>query len=157
MYWNVTRTLLTLLLMLVLIPVQSLSATYHPVPDTSRSQTGLWLSDHFALSLVETLAETEIATHKVPKSENRVSQEVVAIFNHYRNGSAARKDIESDPNASYPETHHPSQSCLVYSLPLIHVNWKQRQTPFHHAASPHRLSGWKETNALYVALNSQFI
>lgn len=44
-------------------------------------------------------------------------------------------------------TETPSSSFVAIRLP---------QTPYQHGFSDHRLSGWKESNALYVALNAQF-
>ncbi|NNN45040.1 MULTISPECIES: hypothetical protein [unclassified Vibrio] len=40
-------------------------------------------------------------------------------------------------------------SCRLISAALL-------ATPYQHFHTSYRLSGWKETNAMYVALNSQF-
>lgn len=43
-----------------------------------------------------------------------------------------------------------------YAYSLMDINWRHNQSTFYHFTSDHRISGWKETNAMYVALNSQF-
>ncbi|CAH0525130.1 hypothetical protein [Vibrio hippocampi] len=155
------KTLLTLLLMLVFMPVQGTSAEWqhHPLS----SQTGLTLfqaatpSDGFThyKGVTLSLAESESVTPKAPKSKTRFSEEVVAIVNYYRHAYVQRKDLESESDSLEQPYSHPKSAAFTDSTRLNVARWKQTSHHFHYSRS-HRISGWKETNALYVALNSQF-
>ncbi|WP_295893371.1 hypothetical protein [uncultured Vibrio sp.] len=99
-----------------------------------------------------TPSNTNNSNHHSPRpiSQSELSDSAIAILNSNRWLSASSlleeaKDVESELLDAL--THLP--------------HYKQANQPayvsFEDAfASSHRISGWKETNALYVALNSQF-
>lgn len=61
-------------------------------------------------------------------------------------------------NENDADVHHSGLDlapCLNTSLMMVPEQWVIQ--PYQHFHASHRLSGWKETNAMYVALNSQYL
>ncbi|AUI88360.1 hypothetical protein BS333_18695 [Vibrio azureus] len=68
-----------------------------------------------------------------------------------RQGGAHKLGYEQSKLSSDDDGH------FSFLYPSIAVLWRSIQTSFYGYISDHRLSGWKETNALYVALNGHFL
>ncbi|CAH1556914.1 hypothetical protein [Vibrio rotiferianus] len=99
---------------------------------------------------------TEEEPVQSPVSEGHVSQDSYAIFNYQRFTSHLRENIDDEHVDSVPDLTSPFYADAGYAYGLHTTVWRQNRSTFNHFVSDHRLSGWKETNAMYVALNSQF-
>ena len=89
-----------------------------------------------------------------PVSQSEGTIDVVAIINLNRWGMSGRIADESDSNQAESNLAdlNPSSPYKPYCHPLpANEYWVDDAL-----TSSHRISGWKESNALYVALNSQF-
>ncbi|WP_159653197.1 hypothetical protein [Vibrio atypicus] len=89
-----------------------------------------------------------------PVSQTESDSDVIAIINLSRWGMAGRHIEDGDLNELGSDTVSSSQvpPYKLYCHPLLaQAYWADRSF-----TSNHRISGWKESNALYVALNSQF-
>lgn len=91
-----------------------------------------------------------------PVTQSEVSQDWLAIIHGHRwlNGNRHFAEGESSSNGDLPNV----ESAAV---PLYHLYNKLPRVEQYLAQaarypSSYRISGWKESNALYVALNSQF-
>ncbi|MGR5194380.1 hypothetical protein ACPV4H_10830 [Vibrio rotiferianus] len=93
---------------------------------------------------------------QTPVSEGHVSQDTYAIFNYQRFTSHLRENIDDEHVDSVSDLTSPYYADAGYAYGLHTTTWRQNRSTFYHFVSDHRLSGWKDTNAMYVALNSQF-
>lgn len=99
-------------------------------------------------------ARSEQSPQSQPVSNTDDSANVVAIVNATRWSLSQRTldDREVSDTDSTPLNLNSLPPYKLYSHPVL-VNQYWTSTSF---TSNHRISGWKDTNALYVALNSQF-
>lgn len=154
MHSNFLR-LLALLLTLVMTPVEAFASIAENI-DRSNSLSGrlasahLKLTNHFA---GESRSEQDSVSYPVSQSYQR--HDAAAILHANRWSVAQREDSpqNSDPfffsGLDQPNIH----------VSLSHLGCRLRQLELlraYHFSPNHRLAGWKETNAMYVALNSQF-
>tara|TARA_Y100001956_G_scaffold53675_1_gene52394 strand:- start:2979 stop:3455 length:477 start_codon:yes stop_codon:yes gene_type:complete len=96
--------------------------------------------------------EKESSSRPVSQSEGSV--DVVAIINLNRWGMSGRHIDESDINEtdSYLADVNQLPPHKLYCHPILaKAYWADNAF-----SANHRISGWKDSNALYVALNSQF-
>ncbi|EGR4442521.1 hypothetical protein V9K26_002495 [Vibrio cholerae] len=90
----------------------------------------------------------------IPSSQSHDIHSSYAILNHSRNVTNSRvmagcgSDVPFDFNSDEPKLGSVSRPQLV------RVSYSNRNYDFF--TSTHRLAGWKESNAMYVALNSQY-
>ncbi|NRF14618.1 hypothetical protein [Vibrio coralliilyticus] len=95
-------------------------------------------------------------TSQSPVSQSEIDTDVLAIVQFNRWSLSDRHSEEGEaPGTS--DGHYSSQASLplnsLYSYPLVQNGcWVDNSF-----TSNHRISGWKESNALYVALNAQFV
>lgn len=94
------------------------------------------------------------STPAIPSSQSHITHRSYAILNHTRSAPTQRvltgfgSDIPFDFDADEPQLG-------AVSRPLfIAIRYSNRSYDFF--TSTHRLAGWKESNAMYVALNSQY-
>lgn len=94
-------------------------------------------------------------TPQQPASQSEIDADVVAIvqLNRWSLSDRHTEDGEA-PGTSDGQNSGQAQLPLhtLYLYPLASSGYWVT----HSFASNHRISGWKESNALYVALNSQF-
>lgn len=89
-----------------------------------------------------------------PVSQSEGSVDVVAIINLNRSSMSGRFIDESDSNEadSYLSDVNQLPPHKLYCHPVL----AQAYWADDAFTANHRISGWKDSNALYVALNSQF-
>ncbi|KDM90728.1 hypothetical protein [Photobacterium galatheae] len=104
--------------------------------------------------LSEHASQNQKPQNPVPATETRSAGSAVAILHSYRWNIPERHNVhDGEPDLSgwvpplYPVTD--TRLALRFVQPPKHVSYQD----FHPS---YRLSGWKETNAMYVALNSQY-
>ncbi|USD35217.1 MULTISPECIES: hypothetical protein [Vibrio] len=94
-------------------------------------------------------------TPQQPISQSEVGVDVVAILPLSRWSLSDRHTEEREaPGAS--DGHYSGQAQLPLHSLYLYPLASQGYWVTHSFSSNHRISGWKESNALYVALNSQF-
>lgn len=151
------RKLFFLLLAMVLLPVH-VSAAYDDqkaqLPHFSQLQPFVAASAS-PISDDELSAASEEST-QAPATEGHANSDTSAIFNSQRWLSHVREGLDDEDVEFVGDLDAPFYADVGYSYSLININWRQNQSVFNHFTSDYRLSGWKETNAMYVALNSQF-
>ncbi|MGF1718779.1 hypothetical protein L4D20_01885 [Vibrio kyushuensis] len=125
---------------------QPLLMVDQPSPHTS-------LQSLFDSIVFESTEETPKPLAPRPVSQTEVIDSAIAIINSSR-WSASSTQIEeaSEPSSEFFDdlTHVPHYKRYLHAIYDVDF-WVGDAF-----ASEHRISGWKETNALYVALNSQF-
>lgn len=89
-----------------------------------------------------------------PESSSHVKPSCSAIVNLSRWSVSSRTLDQTDDNNTFGADTYAAKHRLssLFTLPIYNVDYWQGDV----YASNFRLSGWKESNALYVALNSQF-
>ena len=95
-------------------------------------------------------------TSQNPVSQSEIDTDVLAIV-HFNRWSLSALHSEEGEAPGTSDGHYSSQASLplnsLYTYSLFdNGNWVENSF-----TSNHRISGWKESNALYVALNAQFI
>lgn len=100
-----------------------------------------------------TRSEQESAPQPVSQSEGLV--DVVAIIHLNRWAVSGRWLEEADSTSSdvFSATSDSLSPHKLYCHPVVQTLAYWARTDFN---ANHRISGWKDSNALYVALNSQF-
>lgn len=112
------------------------------------------LSKAASQALFETTRD-EHDSDSQPVSQSEGQVDVVAIIHLNRWGVSGRWLEEADNNPS-DEFSAPSGSLpprKLYCHPVVQTLAYWAKSDF---TANHRISGWKDSNALYVALNSQF-
>ncbi len=157
MPWIYVRKLFLLLLAMALSPMQASAAQTEQksyLPHFSKLQP-FTASNSASNSPVDFSELTEESTQS-PVSEGHALQDSLAIFNSQRWTSHLRENIDDEHIDFIGDLNAPFYADAGYAYSLMDISWRQNQSVFNHFVSDHRLSGWKETNAMYVALNSQF-
>lgn len=157
MPWIYVRKLFLLLLAMALSPMQASAAQTEQksyLPHFSKLQP-FTASSSASNSPVDFSELTEESTQS-PVSEGHALQDSLAIFNSQRWASHLRENIDDEHIDFIGDLNAPFYADAGYAYSLMDISWRQNQSVFNHFVSDHRLSGWKETNAMYVALNSQF-
>ncbi|MDV6252399.1 hypothetical protein [Vibrio sp. EA2] len=148
------RKLFFLLLATVLLPVHVSTAQADQkahLPHFSKLQP-------FVAASTSPISDDDFSEEstRAPASEGHANSDTSAIFNSQRWLSHVREGLDDEDVEFVGDLDAPFYADVSYSYSLININWRQNQSVFHHFTSDYRLSGWKETNAMYVALNSQF-
>ncbi|MFH0290899.1 hypothetical protein ACGRSR_25155 [Vibrio owensii] len=157
MPWIYVRKLFLLLLAMALSPMQASAAQTEQksyLPHFSKLQP-FTASSSASNSPVDFSELTEESTQS-PVSEGHALQDSLAIFNSQRWTSHLRENVDDEHIDFIGDLNAPFYADAGYAYSLMDISWRQNQSVFNQFVSDHRLSGWKETNAMYVALNSQF-
>lgn len=136
------RRLVLLLFLAVLAPAQALA---------SDSQASLVSFDISGIS--STIESEQSPRQEIPASSSHAQHNTLAIVQNQRSISVPKQEL--DRNDLSRNTSSPSQCCTNNTTYAVNVKWLANSTVFEHE-SAYRLGGWKDSNALYVALNSQF-
>ena len=99
--------------------------------------------------------ESPIDVDSVPTSDTLAKSMVQAILNPPRL-QLTEINLPFDNGFDFP--HLEGNDALLRSIDADRYaaqTWTS--IPYQHFHASHRLSGWKETNAMYVALNSHFL
>lgn len=151
------RKLFFLLLAMVLLPVHVSAAQADQrthLPHFSKLQPFVAASTSPISD--DDFSEASEESTRAPVSEGHANSDSSAIFNSQRWLSHVREGLDDEDVDFVGDLNAPYYADVGYSYSLININWRQNQSIFYHFTSAYRLSGWKETNAMYVALNSQF-
>lgn len=100
-------------------------------------------------------------THSVPHSTQDVGSSSEAVIFQGRWTLALRSTLNDGNDDNSGESLGFEQpNSLVWLVPETsshsHAAIRLPNIPYQHDFTDHRVSGWKESNALYVALNAQF-
>ncbi len=141
MHRIVFRNLFTFLIAMALLPMQGFVTHFQSQSEASQL-------------VIESFSSPQASDSQIPTSQSHVIQDSVGIVSSSRWLSQFRKLLDdednSDQESSNPfyldsgQSYYLSDTCAYYrsAIDLYPTN--------------HRLSGWKDSNAMYVALNSQF-
>lgn len=106
-------------------------------------------------SIYSQLVEGETKkTDPTPISQAGSAREILAFLNAPRWFSPAYHADETEPSGNPPSSYQPDSALhyQIYPQPLTNSSLGK---PLSYA-STYRISGWKDSNALYVALNAHF-
>lgn len=154
-------SLLLLSLLALLLPVQKwtaveLNTAYTYVPVLAVSDDAV---SHDAVAH-DIHGKVLNRSHSVPHSTQNAGPSSEAVIHQGRwtlGLRSATNDNTDDNNEPLGFSELDSLVWLIAETPSSSfVAMRLPQTPYQHGFSDHRLSGWKESNALYVALNAQF-
>lgn len=157
MPWIYVRKLFLLLLAMALSPMQASAAQAEQksyLPHFSKLQP--FTASNSASNSPVDFSELSEESTQSPVSEGHAFQDSFAIFNSQRWTTHLRENIDDEHIDFIGDLNAPFYADAGYVYSLMDISWRQSQSTFNHFVSDHRLSGWKETNAMYVALNSQF-
>lgn len=157
MPWIYVRKLILLLLAMALSPMQASAAQAEQksyLPHFSKLQP--FTASNSASNSPVDFSELSEESTQSPVSEGHAFQDSFAIFNSQRWTTHLRENIDDEHIDFIGDLNAPFYADAGYAYSLMDISWRQSQSTFNHFVSDHRLSGWKETNAMYVALNSQF-
>ncbi|WP_199450544.1 hypothetical protein [Vibrio harveyi] len=157
MPWIYVRKLFLLLLAMALSPMQASAAQAEQksyLPHFSKLQP--FTASNSASNSPVDFSELSEESTQSPVSEGHAFQDSFAIFNSQRWTTHFRENIDDEHIDFIGDLNAPFYADAGYAYSLMDISWRQSQSTFNHFVSDHRLSGWKETNAMYVALNSQF-
>ncbi|CAH1539833.1 conserved exported hypothetical protein [Vibrio harveyi] len=157
MPWIYVRKLFLLLLAMALSPMQASAAQAEQksyLPHFSKLQP--FTASNSASNSPVDFSELSEESTQSPVSEGHAFQDSFAIFNSPRWTTHLRENIDDEHIDFIGDLNAPFYADAGYAYSLMDISWRQSQSTFNHFVSDHRLSGWKETNAMYVALNSQF-
>ncbi|WP_050908120.1 hypothetical protein [Vibrio harveyi] len=157
MPWIYVRKLILLLLAMALSPMQASAAQAEQksyLPHFSKLQP--FTASNSASNSPVDFSELSEESTQSPVSEGHAFQDSFAIFNSQRWTTHLRENIDDEHIDFIGDLNAPFYADAGYAYSLMDISWRQSQSTFNHFVSEHRLSGWKETNAMYVALNSQF-
>ncbi|RIW13066.1 hypothetical protein [Vibrio harveyi] len=157
MPWIYVRKLFLLLLAMALSPMQASAAQAEQksyLPHFSKLQP--FTASNSASNSPVDFSELSEESTQSPVSEGHAFQDSFAIFNSQRWTTHLRENIDDEHIDFIGDLNAPFYADAGYAYSLMDISWRQNQSTFNHFVSDHRLSGWKETNAMYVALNSQF-
>ncbi|MGR5378401.1 hypothetical protein [Vibrio harveyi] len=158
MPWIYVRKLFLLLLAMALSPMQASAAQAEQksyLPHFSKLQP--FTASNSASNSPVDFSELSEESPQSPVSEGHAFQDSFAIFNSQRWTTHLRENIDDEHIDFIGDLNAPFYADAGYAYSLMDISWRQSQSTFNHFVSDHRLSGWKETNAMYVALNSQFL
>ncbi|MGR5236935.1 hypothetical protein [Vibrio alfacsensis] len=159
MLWIYVRKLFLLLVAMAFLPLQASAAQIEQNAHVSHLlKLQPFAASHSANNPFIDFSELTEETTQPPVSEGHASQDSLAIFNSQRWVSHLRENIDDEHVDVVSDLTTPfyADADAGYAYSLMDISWRQNQSTFNHFASDHRISGWKETNAMYVALNSQF-
>ncbi|MGI3094779.1 hypothetical protein [Vibrio diabolicus] len=151
------KKLIFMLLAMVLLPAHVFAAQIDQkahLPYFSKLQPFV-ASIAFANTSID-FSEVSEETTQSPISESYARLDTLALFNTQRWVSHLREGLDDEHVDVVGDLNTPFYVDAGYAYSLMDINWRQNQYTFYHFTSDHRISGWKETNAMYVALNSQF-
>ncbi|PFG57894.1 hypothetical protein ATG66_0393 [Vibrio sp. ES.051] len=151
------KKLLFMLLTMVLLPAHVFAAKIDQkahLPYFSKLQPFV-TSIAFANTSID-FSEVSEETTQSPVSESHARLDTLALFNTQRWVSHLREGLDDEHVDVVGDLNTPFYADAGYAYSLMDINRRQNQSTFYHFTSGHRISGWKETNAMYVALNSQF-
>ncbi|QIL86926.1 hypothetical protein G7083_13675 (plasmid) [Vibrio sp. HDW18] len=117
------------------------------------------LSSTFSFTKAERVAHSAPPASSIPRSQSDVTPTPRAILNHALNGLAQRLAAGSSdlPFDSDPESSPwPMLAIAPHSVALDDSS-RHLNRSYDFFSATHRIAGWKESNAMYVALNSQFL
>ncbi|MFZ3419730.1 hypothetical protein [Vibrio harveyi] len=157
MPWIYVRKLFLLLLAMALSPMQASAAQAEQksyLPHFSKLQP--FTASNSASNSPVDFSELSEESTQSPVSEGHAFQDSFAIFNSQRWTTHLRENIDDEHIDFIGDLNAPFYADAGYAYSLMDISWRQSQSTFNHFVSDHRLSGWKETNTMYVALNSQF-
>ncbi|KNY48046.1 hypothetical protein AKG94_02415 [Vibrio harveyi] len=157
MPWIYVRKLFLLLLAMALSPMQASAAQAEQksyLPHFSKLQP--FTASNSASNSPVDFSELSEESTQSPVSEGHAFQDSFAIFNSQRWTTHLRENIDDEHIDFIGDLNAPFYADAGYAYSLMDISWRQSQSTFNYFVSDHRLSGWKETNAMYVALNSQF-
>ncbi|BBM67016.1 hypothetical protein VA249_36620 [Vibrio alfacsensis] len=157
MPWIYVRKLFLLLLAMALSPMQATAAQTEQksyLPHFSKLQP--FTASHVAANALVDFTEFSEESTQAPISESHAFQDSLAIFNSQRWVTHLRENVDDEHIEFIGDLTTPFYADAGYAYSLMDISWRQNQSVFNHFTSEHRLSGWKETNAMYVALNSQY-
>ncbi|EGQ8096660.1 hypothetical protein RUK17_002033 [Vibrio cholerae] len=92
----------------------------------------------------------------IPSSQSHVSHSAYAILNHSRHAPTQRLLVGCGSDLPLDADFDEPQLGTSHSRPLFATTTDYCNRSYDFFTSSHRLAGWKESNAMYVALNSQF-
>ncbi|MGD8110107.1 hypothetical protein [Vibrio sp. TRT 17S01] len=140
-----------LILLVMALPAQALSYLQKSEADASYRLSYLVLK---AKEQSNESPTTTASTKSKPQTHSEPKEKAVAIINSNRWGEPPRS-IDDHDDSLNSDADNPFDSLPLYRQYYYPVHDFKGWTGayFYHN---HRLSGWKETNALYVALNSQY-
>ncbi len=151
------RKLLFLLLAMVLLPMHVSAAQVDQtlyLPHFSKLQA--FVADSTTANADVDFSVVSEQSTQVPVSEGHSTSDTLAIIDPQRRASNFREGLDEGDVDSIGDLNSPFYATVEHTYRLVAINWRQNQSVFCHLNSEHRISGWKETNAMYVALNSQF-
>ena len=157
MPWIYVRKLFLLLLAMALSPMQASAAQAEQksyLPHFSKLQP--FTASNSASNSPVDFSELSEESTQSPVSEGHAFQDSFAIFNSQRWTTHLRENIDDEHIDFIGDLNAPFYADAGYAYSLMDISWRQSQSTFNHFVSDHRLSGWKETNAMYVPLNRQF-
>ncbi|MEZ9301699.1 hypothetical protein AB4137_00770 [Vibrio breoganii] len=138
------RQFVLLLLVAALAPMQAL-ASDAKAPGFTAEQ----------LVAYSQLFETQFSpASEIPASTSYVQHNALAIVQNQRSVFAPKQELDSKNSAR--NTSNPNVFCFNDDAYAFTAKWHASRAAFHHDKSAHRLGGWKDSNALYVALNGQY-
>lgn len=146
-----------LALFAVFIPSQALA--YSESVDTSHQTVVTVLFNSVAndeSQVFDFSAQNDLTEQSSPVSESFNHRIVPAIVNLSRiQLSEIMTSLDTNHgDVPHLDSHDPAYRSLAFDLPIN--QWLADRLYRQFPPSSHRLSGWKETNAMYVALNSHF-
>lgn len=140
----IIRRFVLLLLVAALAPMQALASDIK-APHLTAEQ----------LMAYSQLLESESSpASEIPASTSYKQHNTLAIVQNQRTVFAPKQ--ESNSNDLTRTTSNPNPDCFNDDVYAFSAKWQASRVAFYHDQSAHRLGGWKDSNALYVALNSQF-
>ncbi|MBN3494014.1 MULTISPECIES: hypothetical protein [Vibrio] len=95
-------------------------------------------------------------TSQNPVSQSEIDTDVLAIV-HFNRWSLSDRHSEEGEAPGTSDGHYSSQASLPLNSLYTYSLFDNGSWVENSFTSNHRISGWKESNALYVALNAQFI
>ncbi|OED83957.1 hypothetical protein [Vibrio breoganii] len=144
----IIRRLVLLLLVAALAPMQALASE----AKASDAKVLGFSSDLVAFSQ---LFESESSpASDIPAGTSFVQHNTLAIVQNQRSIFAPKQEAdgnEATHNPSIPNAFVGNDDAYAFI-----AKWQASRAAFHHDKSAYRLGGWKDSNALYVALNGQF-
>ncbi|RTZ17587.1 hypothetical protein EJ063_02035 [Vibrio aquaticus] len=99
--------------------------------------------------------EVRNSSNSEPVSQSDISHDWLAIIHANRWSTLTRGLDDTDPQSDFEPVGFEPAVTPLYRLYKQPVFTSMQRVATHR--SIHRVSGWKESNALYVALNSHFL
>ncbi|GEA51831.1 hypothetical protein VIN01S_26350 [Vibrio inusitatus NBRC 102082] len=139
----IIRRLVLLLLVAALAPMQAFASDEKAQGVTTE-----------LLSYSQLFESEPTPASETPTSTSHVQHNTFAIVQNQRSVSVPKQELNDNEYAR--NTSNPNDHCINDDIYAFHAKWQTNLAAFHHDKSAYRLGGWKDSNALYVALNSQF-